>query len=224
MKLGVILIPEDGETIDFQKIRAVMNSDTIEPKFSMPILDPSKKPAKKIDASSLFNEKAEKEMESDPLDEGVTKPDQPDSIIALNPNKEELMQKLTELRDSSSIDGKGILKNILVSFGAKRFGELAKEDWPSVYSAAVEALKPVEPEKPDNNFEEDFGLDDDDLDEAPTLDRLDLKVRVQAVGKRKGQNVAIELLKRAGLNSVRGLKTASADVLARVDKELAAFN
>lgn len=123
------------------------------------------------------------------------------------PTADELKTVLTELRDSKGAD---IIKEILTSFGAKNLKTLEKLDWPAVYAAAKEAGKD----------DDDDGFGDDDLDdgfgddEAPDADAV--KTLCQAYAKKNGKEKAIAVLKTAGLNSVRGIKSASDVALAKI--------
>ena len=121
------------------------------------------------------------------------------------PTGAELKTILTELRDNKGAD---VIKEILVSFGAKNLKSLEKSDWPAVYAAAQEAGK--------DDDDDGFDLDDDGFgdDEAPDAEVV--KELCQAYAKKNGKEKAIAVLKAAGLNSVRGIKSASDDTLAKI--------
>lgn len=143
-----------------------------------------------------------------PDDDGLDFGSEPETEALFEPNADELKTILTQVRDEVSVD---MLKEILTSFGATNLKTLEKSDWPSAYASAKAALGGS-----DAGGDDDFGFDDDELggDEAPDAETV--KTGAQAYAKKHGKEKAIEALKKAGLNSVRGIKGATGEQLAKL--------
>lgn len=112
---------------------------------------------------------------------------------------------LTRVRDE--IDTK-TLSEILTACGAKKLGELDESDYGACYAMAEEALKGNDAGAGDGD---EFGFDDDDVPDVETI-----KNACKAYADTHGKVKATAILKAAGLNTVRGLKSASEEQLAQI--------
>ena len=139
------------------------------------------------------------------------------------PTSAELKTVLTEIRDRDT----EVLKELLASFGAAKLKELSKEDWPAAYAAAQALLvdEDEDDDLDDDDLDDDLDDDDDDLDgdddDIEVPDPEDLKAQIQAYAKANSKEKATRLLKKAGLNTVRGIKAATEEKLIALAKLLA---
>lgn len=190
MKLGLIVLPDSNEEL-MAAIEALKLT-------GVTVLNTSETSGKK-------------DTVEDEFDDGFGEPESEELKV---PTAEELKTILTKLRDDKGAD---IIKEILTSFGAKNLKTLEKSDWPAVYAAAQEAMKDGDDGFGDDLDDGGFGDLDDGADDTP-LDPEVIKGLCQAYAKKNGKEKAIEVLKKAGLNSVRGIKSASDSALATIYK------
>lgn len=121
---------------------------------------------------------------------------------------------MTRVRDEL---GEETISELLTAFGATKLKDVAKDDWAALVAAANVALDGGNNDAPgDDDFglgeEEDdgFGLDDD----APDAETV--KLTVQAYAKKHGKEKAQAILVKHGLNTVRGLASADAATLTKI--------
>lgn len=139
------------------------------------------------------------------------------------PTGAELKAALLELQETN---GKEALVSFLKSHGATSPKNLKKSEWAVAYAELNELnnlddVENEEPESDDDEFDDLLGDDDedddllggdDDLDmEAPEPDEV--KVAVQKYAQKNGREKATAILKKHGLNTVRGLAKASDEAL-----------
>ena len=119
---------------------------------------------------------------------------------------EDVKKILTQVRDAKGNDQ---LKEILTAFGATNLKTLGAEDYSACYASAEEMLK----EDDDDMFGD---LDDGGAAAVPDADTI--KALCQAYAKKHGKEKAAAVLKKAGLNTVRGLAKATVEQLESIYK------
>lgn len=127
----------------------------------------------------------------------------------------EVKTAMTRVRDEL---GEDTISELLTAFGAKALKEVAKDDWAALVAAANVALDGGNTDTPGDD---DFGLDDDDGfglddDEGDAPDAETVKLTVQAYAKKHGKEKAQAILVKHGLNTVRGLASADAATLTKI--------
>lgn len=125
----------------------------------------------------------------------------------------EVKTAMTRVRDEL---GEDTISELLTAFGAKALKEVSKDDWASLVAAANVALDGGNTDTPGDD---DFGLDDDDgfgLDDDEAPDAETVKLTVQAYAKKHGKEKAQAILVKFGLNTVRGLASADAATLTKI--------
>lgn len=126
----------------------------------------------------------------------------------------EVKTAMTRVRDEL---GEETISELLTAFGAKALKEVAKDDWAALVAAANVALDGGSTDSPDDDFglddDDGFGLDDDEGD-APDAETV--KLTVQAYAKKHGKEKAQAILVKFGLNTVRGLASADAATLTKI--------
>lgn len=126
----------------------------------------------------------------------------------------EVKTAMTRVRDEL---GEDTISELLTAFGAKALKEVSKDDWAALVAAANVALDGGNTDTPGDD---DFGLDDDDgfgLDDEPDApDAETVKLTVQAYAKKHGKEKAQAILVKFGLNTVRGLASADAATLTKI--------
>lgn len=144
--------------------------------------------------------------------------DEPEDAAEENlkvPTGPELQAILTQVRDDL---GQEALTEILTAFGASKLKELDKSDWPAAFAAAQQALGDGD----DDDLLDDDGEDDDDLlddgDDEEGPDAEEVKTACQNYAKKHGKDKTNAILKKNGLNTVRGLASAPQAVLTAVYK------
>lgn len=159
-------------------------------------------------ASAASSPKATKAAEPEPEVETETLP----AVTA-----DQVKTAMTRVRDEL---GEETITELLTAFGATKLKEVAKDDWSALVAAANAALDGGKGEEDDgfgldDEAEEDdgFGLDDDD---TPAVDAETVKITVQAYAKKHGKEKATALLQKFGLNTVRGLASADAATLGKI--------
>lgn len=127
----------------------------------------------------------------------------------------EVKTAMTRVRDEL---GEETISELLTAFGAKALKEVSKDDWASLVAAANVALDGGSSQDDDgfglDDDDDGFGLDDDDEGEAP--DSETVKLTVQAYAKKHGKEKAQAILVKFGLNTVRGLASADAATLTKI--------
>lgn len=118
------------------------------------------------------------------------------------PTQAELVKVLTSVKDDVSKDK---LIELLKAHGASNLKTLDEAEWPAIYAEA-------------NNLLGNGEASDDDIfgDDESAPDPDVVKTAVQAMAAKKGKEKAAKVLQDVGLNTVRGLKSASEDVLNKV--------
>lgn len=188
MKLGIIVLPSSNE--ELQEVLAKLAAGNV--------------------ASIMVNNTTGKQ---DPEPEPELETSAEELKVPTGP---ELQAILTRVRDEQGAD---TLTEILTSFGATKLKELQKSDWPAIYRAAEVALGEVDESNDDLLDDDGLGLDDpDDLLGGEELDPEDVKTACQEHAKKHGKAKTEAILAKNGLNTVRGLKSASQDVLAAIMK------
>lgn len=126
----------------------------------------------------------------------------------------EVKTAMTRVRDEL---GEETISELLTAFGAKALKEVAKDDWAALVAAANVALDGG------SNDDDGFGLDDPeddgfglDDDEGDAPDAETVKLTVQAYAKKHGKEKAQAILVKHGLNTVRGLASADAATLTKI--------
>lgn len=127
----------------------------------------------------------------------------------------EVKTAMTRVRDEL---GEDTISELLTAFGAKALKEVSKDDWAALVAAANVALDGGNTDTPGDD---DFGLDDDDGfglddDEGDAPDAETVKLTVQAYAKKHGKEKAQAILVKFGLNTVRGLASADAATLTKI--------
>lgn len=126
----------------------------------------------------------------------------------------EVKTAMTRVRDEL---GEDTISELLTAFGAKALKEVSKDDWAALVAAANVALDGGSTDSPDDDFglddDDGFGLDDDEGD-APDAETV--KLTVQAYAKKHGKEKAQAILVKFGLNTVRGLASADAATLTKI--------
>lgn len=126
----------------------------------------------------------------------------------------EVKTAMTRVRDEL---GEETISELLTAFGAKALKEVSKDDWAALVAAANVALDGGSTDSPDDDFglddDDGFGLDDDEGD-APDAETV--KLTVQAYAKKHGKEKAQAILVKFGLNTVRGLASADAATLTKI--------
>lgn len=122
---------------------------------------------------------------------------------------------MTRVRDEL---GEETISELLTAFGATKLKDVAKDDWAALVAAANVALDGGNADTPGDD---DFGLDDDDgfgLDDdgGDAPDAETVKLTVQAYAKKHGKEKAQAILVKHGLNTVRGLASADAATLTKI--------
>lgn len=121
---------------------------------------------------------------------------------------------MTRVRDEL---GEETISELLTAFGATKLKDVAKDDWAALVAAANVALDGGSTDSPDDDFglddegDDGFGLDDDEAPDAETV-----KLTVQAYAKKHGKEKAQAILVKFGLNTVRGLASADAATLTKI--------
>ncbi len=122
---------------------------------------------------------------------------------------------MTRVRDEL---GEDTISELLTAFGATKLKDVAKDDWAALVAAANVAL-----DGGSSGGDDGFGLDDDgddgfglDDDEGEAPDAETVKVTVQAYAKKHGKEKAQAILVKHGLNTVRGLASADAATLTKI--------
>lgn len=124
---------------------------------------------------------------------------------------------MTRVRDEL---GEETLSELLTAFGATKLKDVAKDDWAALVAAANVALDGGNTDTPGDD---DFGLEDEPEDdgfgledepEAPDAETV--KLTVQAYAKKHGKEKAQAILVKFGLNTVRGLASADAATLTKI--------
>lgn len=153
------------------------------------------------------------------------KRDEPKAVAEKLPavTADDVKGTMTRVRDEL---GEEMIGEILTAFGATKLKDVAKDDWAALVAAAKQALDGANGSKDDDDG---FGLDDeeddgfglDDGDEGEEVDAETVKLTVQAYAKKFGKEKATALLQKFGLNTVRGLASADASVLGKIQKAAA---
>lgn len=126
----------------------------------------------------------------------------------------EVKTAMTRVRDEL---GEETISELLTAFGAKALKEVSKDDWAALVAAANVALDGGSSQDDDG-----FGLDDDDDgfglddDEGDAPDAETVKLTVQAYAKKHGKEKAQAILVKHSLNTVRGLASADAATLTKI--------
>lgn len=186
MKLGILIIPDDNA-----EVPAILNQLRDVAGATSVELTPSKSAAVDDDLSV--------DLGVDNDDFSLTEPELPPRTL------KDLKTVLSRVRDEL---GNKTLVDILTAFGATRLSDIDEDDYSAVYAAGEEALK-----KPGDDDGFDLGLDDDDPE---PLDPVAIKDLCQEYAKKHGKAKATAILEKAGLNTVRGLKSASQEQLQQI--------
>lgn len=191
LQLGVIVLPSTKE-----ELAAVL--DALADQFGdTPVITAQGKPAA-----------ASKPAAKEPAPKKET-------LKAVSPDQ--LKAVMTKVRDEL---GEDTLAELLTAFGATKLKEVDKDDWPALVAAGEAALNGGSGDEPDDD---DLGLgDDDDLlggdddlgGDAP--DAEEVKVACQNHAKKHGKEKTQAILSKHGLNTVRGLASASDEVLTKI--------
>lgn len=178
----------------------------------MQVLEGVGKKGRKPRASS--KPKEVDDFEDDDMDDDLDdfEDDAPDLPM---PTPAELKKALT---DCQAKLGRDTLTTIFNAHGAAKLKELKKDEWPAVYAEVNKLLS-------EDSSDDDDDLDmDDDLDDNSGPDPEEVKKAVQVFNKKRGPEKTKKLLGMFGLNTVRGIKNASAEQLAGLSAKVTALN
>lgn len=196
LQLGVIVLPSTKE-----ELAAVL--DALAAQFGdTPVITAQGKPAAAAKTPAAKEPAPKKE-----------------TLKAVSPDQ--LKSVMTKVRDEL---GEETLAELLTAFGATKLKEVDKDDWPALVAAGEAALNGGSGDEPSDD---DLGLGEDDdllggdddldgLDEVP--DAEEVKTACQAHAKKHGKEKTQAILSKHGLNTVRGLASASDEVLTKIYK------
>ena len=137
------------------------------------------------------------------------------------PTGAELKSALLELVE---LNGTDALKDFLKSHGATSPKTLKKSEWAVAYAEVNEIINvdgdlgedKDEFEMGDEAEDDLFDEADDDMGEAPTAEEV--KTAVQKYAQKNSREKATAILKKSGLNTVRGLANATDSALSAIMK------
>lgn len=209
MKLGLIVLPSSNE--EMQTVLEALNEAGVGYLAAAGIDAAAEgKPTKKTGKKAA--KKPEPEEDEEDIDDFEDEEAEQEELKV--PTGPELKKAFTDLRDSEGAD---VCKEILTSFGAKGLKDLDKDDWAAAYAACLEAAKgDADSDEDEEDDFDDFEDEDGDDVEAPDADTV--KEACQKWAQKSGKEKPTAALKKNGLNTVRGLKAASDEVLAGIYK------
>ena len=166
--------------------------------------------------------KAIRLLNKEGLETATTEVEETKAHELYNPTATELRNMLIEVKE---LKGGETAKEILAAHGAKTLKALDKEEYATVYATAKNILDEPEDEPEDDELEDELEdeFEDDELEDDEDMDVPEpevVKVMVQKYAKRNGKENTLDILKKHGLNTVRGLKAASDEALLGIFKAI----